>query len=80
MNDNNPSLFPQLYERYDPIYNSKTWETRDGGITLRDYFAIEIAKSMIEIDAVAAIGHVPRFSPQRSYGLADEMLKARKND
>ncbi len=77
MNDSNPSVFPQFYERYDPIYSSKTWETRDGGITLRDYFAIEIAKSMIESDAVRALGEVRRFSPQRSYELADEMLKAR---
>ena len=63
----NPSAFPHKTELCEP----------QCGMTLRDYFAAQIAAGMAAFSGTAGISYGPHNIAGRSYEIADAMLKAR---
>jgi len=49
-----------------------------GGISIRDYFAAQIASGMAAFSGTSGISYGPHEIAGRSYQVADAMLKARK--
>ena len=59
----------------DPLYGGRIEGQR--GMTLRDYFAAQIAAGMAAFSGTAGISYGPHNIAGRSYEIADAMLKAR---
>ena len=70
MKDNTPA-FPQHHVDNDPR-NAEPFHYMDGGMTLRDYFAAEAVRALVN--------HGTPYSKiaREAYALADEMMEARK--
>lgn len=51
---------------------------RDAGMSLRDFFAAQIASGMAAFSGTAGISYGPKEIAGRSYEVADAMIEARK--
>ncbi|WP_454917345.1 hypothetical protein [Xanthobacter sediminis] len=69
INDGGPA-FPHMMAQGHPDYA--------GGISLRDYFAGQIASGMAAFSGTAGVSYGPDEIAGRSYQVADAMLKARE--
>jgi len=67
MQSENPPAFPQALNPDGPF----------GGMTLRDWFAGQIANGMAAHSGTTGMGFGPGDIAKRSYGIADAMLAER---
>lgn len=56
------------------------WRDEVAGMSLRDYFAAQIASGMAAFSGTAGISYDPSSIAGRSYQVADAMLVARKTE
>jgi len=64
----NPSAFPQSISASGPF----------GGMSLRDYFAAQIASGMAAFSGTSGISYGPHDIAGRTYEVADAMIDARE--
>jgi hypothetical protein len=78
----NPSLFPDPMRGAEQSYSNQSPGQLDTGATLRDYFANSAMQGMLSTfndkTSFDTFGHVAEDLSEKSYRIADAMLKKRE--